>query len=74
MFIFKKKKKSVKRKIAAWEAKSSLSTTDGTHAFRQWVREEWRGVGAKEEAVAVCRYPGESVGDTGSRKEKDKGF
>lgn len=31
-------------------------------------------VEARGEAVAVCRYPGESVGDAGSRKEKDKDF
>lgn len=29
---------------------------------------------ARGEAVAVRRYPGESVGDAGSRKEKDKDF
>ncbi|CAB1419564.1 unnamed protein product [Pleuronectes platessa] len=43
-------------------------------AMGQWVREEWRGVGASGEAVAVRRYPGESVGDAGSREEKDKDF
>lgn len=31
-------------------------------------------VEARGEAVATCRYPGESVGDAGSRKEKDKDF
>lgn len=31
-------------------------------------------VEARGEAVAACRYPGESVGDAGSRKEKDKDF
>lgn len=40
----------------------------------QWVREEWRGVEARGEAVAARRYPGESVGDAGSRKEKYKDF
>lgn len=29
---------------------------------------------ARGEAVAVRRYPGESVGDAGSRREKDKDF
>lgn len=29
---------------------------------------------ARGEAMAVRRYPGESVGDAGSRKEKDKDF
>jgi len=33
-----------------------------------------KGVEARGEAVAVCRYPGESVGEAGSRKEKDKDF
>lgn len=37
-------------------------------------RMEGRGVEARGEAVAVRRYPGESVGDAGSRKEKDKDF
>lgn len=32
------------------------------------------GVEARGEAVAVRRYPGECVGDAGSRKEKDKDF
>lgn len=32
------------------------------------------GVEAGGEAVAVCCYPGESVGEAGSRKEKDKDF
>ncbi|TKS86262.1 HAUS augmin-like complex subunit 2 [Collichthys lucidus] len=46
----------------------------GRDGVGQWVREEWRGVEARGEAVAVRRYPGESVGDAGSRKEKDKDF
>lgn len=37
-------------------------------------RVEGSGVEARGEAVAIRRYPGESVGDAGSRKEKDKDF
>ncbi|CAB1419560.1 unnamed protein product [Pleuronectes platessa] len=51
-----------------------LSVAHPYQAMGQWVREEWRGVGASGEAVAVRRYPGESVGDAGSREEKDKDF
>lgn len=70
-------KQNSEEKIAAWETKSSLSTTDGPHAFRQWVSgwgKSGGGVEASEEAVPIRRYPGESVGDASCRKEKDKDF
>ncbi|KAK2826385.1 hypothetical protein Q5P01_020599 [Channa striata] len=47
---------------------------DRKREMGQWVREEWRGLEARGEAVAIRCYPGESVGDAGSRKEKDKDF
>lgn len=62
------------QKIAAWETKSSLSNTDGPYASASGSVGEWWGVDARGDAVAARHHPGESVGDMGSRKEKDKDF